>query len=442
MAYELELPGLYIDDVAAVAAAGRPILINRHPGPDETGVPVDASVALELVDTGADGIDRGATQVFVGGELVFQGGGAPEFQAGSSGSAEETADALRLVILPAGQFVSLSVVDVRVVSAVNGGGGQLDETYSFAIEDLVAPRVVAAQATAQRYVRIQFDEPVVVTDPAGFAFEALDVPAVPLAPVEAEASGSVVTVRVDTEMSPDVSYRVTASGVEDGFGNAVAPPYDNAVFTGFRPARPAARRFDLWSMLPKYNRRADLTGDLRRFVACLQDVTDLLLAEVDRFPDIFDFERSPGTFLDLILRDLGNPFAFDLEEIERRRLAAVLVEMYRQKGTAAGIRNAARFFLGLDVTITTFTSTTLILGVSELGVDWELGTDNRWARYAFDVHVDRALTEAERRHLRAIVIFMKPAHTHLAHIVEPAAPMTWDHWVLGESELGETTYLR
>ncbi len=48
--------------------------------------------------------------------------------------------------------------------------------------------------------------------------------------------------------------------------------------------------------------------------------------------------------------------------------------MYRQKGTAAGIRNAIRFVLGIDVeAITPFTGTTIILGESELGVDWELG---------------------------------------------------------------------
>ncbi len=88
-------------------------------------------------------------------------------------------------------------------------------------------------------------------------------------------------------------------------------------------------------------------------------------------------------FLDLILQDLGNPFPFDLYVLGKRRLASVLVEMYRQKGTEAGIENAIRFFLGIDVTaITPFTGTTLVLGESELGVDWELGPSDRFARYA------------------------------------------------------------
>ena len=75
-----------------------------------------------------------------------------------------------------------------------------------------------------------------------------------------------------------------------------------------QPHHPAGRRFDLWSMLPKHNRRADATGDLQRFISCLQTVTDELLADVDSFTDIIDLERAPEEFVDSILMDLGNPF--------------------------------------------------------------------------------------------------------------------------------------
>ena len=63
-------------------------------------------------------------------------------------------------------------------------------------------------------------------------------------------------------MTPDVLHEVVAVGVTDLLGNAVLGPYDRASFTGFRPARPLTRRFDLWRMLPKHNRRDDHTGDL------------------------------------------------------------------------------------------------------------------------------------------------------------------------------------
>ena len=96
-----ELPALLVDAVASVAALDRPVLVNRDPGPDELAVPIDASVALELVDPGPDGIDRAATRVWVDGAPAFVGGGAPEVQPGFDGSdagVVQTADTLRVVL--------------------------------------------------------------------------------------------------------------------------------------------------------------------------------------------------------------------------------------------------------------------------------------------------------------------------------------------------------
>ena len=441
----VELPGLYVDGVAATVAVERPTLVNRDPGPGETGVPLEWFVALEVLDAGPDGVDRAATQIWLDGVLAFDGSVVPEVQPGFDGpraEVVETADTLRVVLDPAAPFASEATVTVRVVSQTNGGAHLLDETYPFVAEDRTAPRVVSAQATGPRTLQIGFDEDVLVAAPAGFAVLPIELPAVTPTPISATAEGPVVSLLLDTEMTPDVAYQVTVVGVTDLHGNPVLPPDDTAVFAGFRPARPVRRRFDLWTMLPRHNRRTDATRDLRRFIACLQEVADLLLAEVDRYPDIFDFERAPEDFLDLILRDLGNPFPFDLDELGKRRLASVLVEMYRQKGTAVGIENAIRFFLGIDITaITAFAGTTLVLGESELGVDWELGPSSRFARYAFNVEVDVPLSDTERRQIRTIVDYLKPAHTHFVDLIEPGLPPTFDHWELGVSELGWTADL-
>ncbi len=124
----------------------------------------------------------------------------------------------------------------------------------------------------------------------------------------------------------------------------------------------------------------------------------------------------------------------------KRRLASVLVEMYRQKGTAKGIQNAIRFFLGIDISaITPFNADTLVLGESELGVDWVLGPSDRFARYAFNVEVARILADtrapAAPRHRR-----VPQARAHpLRGPRRAAAAGPADHWELGLSELGETT---
>ncbi|MFP2895065.1 phage tail protein [Corallococcus sp. 4LFB] len=362
--------------------------------------------------------------------------------AGPLAAATQTADTLRVVLHPAVPLASQATVSVHVISATAGGAHLLDETYTFTVEDRTAPRLVGAQAVGPKSVRLAFYESVRVPPSACFTLTPRGAPAVPVVVTEAAADGLLVHFALDTELTPDVVYEVRVEGVTDAHGNLVLAPYHRATFAGFRPARPPSRHFRLWDMLPRHNRRDDVTGDLHRFVSCLQEVTDLLLSDLDAFPDVFDLERAPEAFLDAILQDLGNPFAFELDVLARRRLAAILVHMYQQKGTALGLRNAIRFFLGIEVrAISPFASDTLVLGESELGVDWVLGPSERFARYAFNVEVDRLLTLSERQRLRALVEYLKPAHTHFVDMVEPLPPILPEHWELGLSELGETTVL-
>lgn len=217
-----------------------------------------------------------------------------------------------------------------------------------------------------------------------------------------------------------------------------------------RSRRPTARRSSpvssrrgraaacsTYRFLPELNRREDQTGDLRRFLSCLQEVTDLLLHDIDRFTDFLDPDLAPDPVLDLMLGELGNPFAFDLSVVDKRRLLNVLVAMYREKGTARGITNAIRFFLGLEVQITAYAGEALTLGESLLGEDWVLGPSSSFAALAFEVASPRVLAAEERRRLRQIVDYLKPAHTHFARLVEPVPPEVVDHVELGISELGD-----
>ena len=50
-------------------------------------------------------------------------------------------------------------------------------------------------------------------------------------------------------------------------------------------------------------------------------------------------------------------------------------------------------------------------------------------------------SETERRQLRAIVEYLKPAHTHFVDLIEPAPPPLIAHWELGLSELGVSATL-
>ena len=452
MAIELELPALYVDAVLMDPTPVRPALINRDPEPGETQVPIATHVALDITDVGPDGIDTAATDVYIAGVLAFSGGVfQPGFDTPGSSATNPQPDTLRIVVDPVVPFASLQEVAVRVVTRTVGGAFSLDTTWTFRCEDLTAPRVVGAQARALKRVRVSFDEPVKQLDaeaaddalnPARYTFARLSAPAVDAQPVAVEpVTDSAVDVLTDTELTPGGSYRVTVAGVEDLFGNVVVAPDDRADFAGFVPPRPLRRRFGLYQLLPAMNRREDETGDLRRFLLCLQEVTDLLVHDVDGFTDVIDPDLAAELFLDLMLLDLGNPFPFDLSLVDKRRLLNVLVAIYREKGTAVGIKNAIRFFLGLEVDVVAYSGEALVLGESLLGEDWILGPAGSFAAYSFEVVVPRALAAEERRRLRAIVDYMKPAHTHLARIVEPEIPEIIDHLELGLSELGETWVL-
>jgi len=300
----------------------------------------------------------------------------------------------------------------------------------------MATKLLAASAASSTEVRLAFDVPVEITSGAMATFTAQTAPAVPISANTWTADGSVIAVTVQPAMTPTALYEVQVAGLVDAAGELVAPPHDRTMFTGFAPAGPATRRFDLWSMLPGHARRDDATEDLRRFVACLQEVTDLLQTGIDRWPDIFDVERAPESFVDAILLDLGNPFEFLLDVGAKRRLASSLVQMYRLKGTATGVERALRFFLAIETRCVAFNAETLTLGESRLGLDWILGPSTRWALYAFDLEVNRVLTDEERRQVRAVVNLMRPGHTHFVAIVEPSAPQPDDRWVLGVDELG------
>ena len=449
---EVELPAFYVDAVLLDPTPTRPAVLNRDPEPNEVEVPIGTSVAFEVTDVGADGIDVTATGVFVAGMLAFAGGAfQPGFDGPGSTMAAPQADTLRLVIAPSTPFASLGHIVVRVVTQTVGGAFVLDTAWAFDCEDLTAPRVVAAQARELQRVRVSFDERVkqaAATDaddalnPANYTLTRLSAPAVDVRVVQVQSTTtSAVELLTDLVLTPGATYRVDITGVVDGFGNPVAAPDNTASFTGFQPPRPANRTFELYNLLPELNRREDDTGDLRRFLACLQEVTSLLLADIDAFTDILDPDIAPEWALDLMLGELGSPFPFELSVTDKRRLLNVLVAIYREKGTSAGITNAIRFFLGLEVTIGSYMGEALVLGESLLGVDWVLGPSGAFSAYAFEVIAPRSLETEERRRLRQIVNYMKPAHTHFLRLVEPVVPEVVDHLELGLSELGENWLL-
>lgn len=451
-AWDVELPAAYVDGVVEDTDATRPLLANRFPEPDEVAAPRGAVISFDVFETGGSSVSLAATKAWVDGVLAFDGG---TFQTGFTGpsSAHSTpfSDVLRVAIDATADFPSESTKTVRVVSATVDGAA-LDVTWEFVVEDYEPPTIDAVDAISGRVVRVRFSEAMTVgtltteggpLNPATWELVATTVPAVvPDVSSIAEVDSSTFDVTFSDDLTPGAGYTLFAEGALDASGNELDLPA--AAFLGFSPPAPEGRDFDLWTLaIPYFNRAEDAaTGDLRRFVACLQDPVNVLLGSVDRFVEVLDPDRAPEEFVDAMLLDLGNPFDFELSLVDKRRLAQLLVAIYQQKGTEPGIAGVVRLFLGIDVAVDAYNGDDAMeLGDAELGEDFELGPGTSALRYSFTVVVPRVLEDSERAMLVEIVEYMKPAHTHFVALVEPEVPVILDHLELGYSELGDTWVL-
>lgn len=440
---ELEIPTFYLDDITLDDAPPLLLIANRNPIDGEVGASRNATIQFDVIETGTGEVDLGNTTIYVNGVLAF------------SFLTDEPGYTTAYYNVAAGHwhfgvtvpytFDSEAEVEVRVITTDQAATTTIDETWSFIVEDYAPPRVISAVALNHKVVRVTWDEELLAVDaagendalnPANWSFDFLTALAVPVTAVSVDQfAPSVFDITTNIELTQGATYRVTAANIADTDDNIVIAPYDNAEFVAYECR--VERTFDLWKMLPRLNRDEDTTRDLFKFISVLQEPIDLLLCDIDRWTDILDVDRAAERYLDQMLITLGNPFEFDLDVVQKRKLVRVLVEIYQLKGTAVGLINAIRFFLGIESTIEAWSADGWELGVDELGVDSILGPGTLRERYSFIVVVPDFLTAAQRTTIVALAEYMKPAHTHLAAIVEPTIPDVIDHLELGLSELAD-----
>jgi phage tail-like protein len=315
--------------------------------------------------------------------------------------------------------------------------------------------VTSAQARELRLVRVVFSGAVTQSDataagdalnPANWTIAATAAPGglIPTAAVTvvsvATVSTTTVDLTTDTDMSPGRPYRVTAANIT----GLVAPVFAN--FSAFVPAAPAGRAFEVAKMLPRKNWAEDDSGDLARFVGCLQDMLTILLATVDRWTDIIDPERAFERFVDLMLVDMGNPFRFaDLSLVDKRRLLLSLITIYQLKGTTVGIRSAINFFTGLDVDIIAFggtqnmhlgpfkgttpppEGTQPISALGPTGTTWIIGSDGSSCQLSLKIGIPFAssgwaATPEQLLRVMTVAQYMKPANMILQTVRCPRLP--------------------
>lgn len=451
--YEAEMPGVYLDAIGESVDAGPVVLTDALPDPGHLAAHRVGPMRLGLSDirAGATGVDPNTVWVFLNGVPIILNGASggnvylqtPVVLFGNQ---------LRLEWNMATPLGSSTAYELSYYGDTYDGVHFVG-SYTFTTRDETVPEVVAAEATGLRVVRVAFSEQMTMSEEdttasalyvGNYTLEAQGAPAFVPTPISTRiVSSSVVEVTFSAELSPGIAYRIIVGPATDLVGNVLSAPTNQASFNAVYPAQPPGRRFELFDWFPDLNKREDFegTGDLAKFASCLQEIVVLLLADIDRWTDILDPDLAPEAMLDGMLRDLGNPFAFDLTESDKRRLVQLLVPLYRQKGTNPGIQNALRFFLGVEATIEQYLASGFELGEAELGTTgdlaWELGPGTIAATYSFDIRVEVFLTDEQRRQLRQIVDYMKPAWTHFVTLREPEVPLVVDHLELGLSELDE-----
>jgi phage tail-like protein len=272
------------------------------------------------------------------------------------------------------------------------------------------------------------------------------VPAV--ADVQA-VDGSSVLVTFEQDFTPGIPYTLHVENVTDAVGNLITPNPSTADFFGYSPEVPAKRQFSLYTnMFAGFMRQQDEAQDftLKKVCAILEEPLFQILADMDEYTLAKNPSTAPIRVVDALLETYGGTFAFlGLSEADRRVLLEVLVDLWRLRGTEAGIVAALRLFFGFtSTTFEYYWGTHWLLGStdkSELGVTTVLNSSILRDRFSFLITVDRALSATERGQVVRVVEMMKTGHTHLIGVLEPAIPFVPDHWQLPWSELGIDTLL-
>lgn len=448
----MRLPSIQLDAIVESASVGVDRLIaNRNPQPDEVQVGLRRAIEFDHITLAGVAPSGNDFVISVAGGVVFDG---VEFLHGWTGYDDGDSDSAipgvrHFVLYPPIDYVNGDRVVVLV--AVQGDA---PVTWSFVAHDYAAPLIIEALAIDAMRVRVSFGEPVSMVsaaiesdalNPASYVIERSTRPAATPQVVSVERlSDSSVVLTTSFELTFGAGYMLVVSEVGDEFGNRITPPNNVFEFVGFLPPWPAGRRFLLHDFVPAYTLAADSSGDLRLFLGCLQDSVNVLLYAIDRWAEILDPDLAPESFLDAMLEDLGNPFAFELDVTDKRKLAKLLVRIYQLKGTQKGIRDVVRFFLGIEVTIETFNGVGWRLGYDRLSSEMNVAAPNpiiigagSRATYSFRVRTEQILTADQRARIHTIATYMKGAAEHLVG-VRDGSPVVIppEYWTLGITSLG------
>jgi len=111
---------------------------------------------------------------------------------------------------------------------------------------------------------------------------------------------------------------------------------------------------DVYRFLIKPLRDADDSGILEGYVGGVQEAFEQTQSDQGSLLQLFDLDTCPAWALDYLLWAVGwstpvKHIVADLTEAQKRKVLRLSAQLWKQKGTPTGIKNAVRLFTGRDV---------------------------------------------------------------------------------------------
>ncbi len=166
---------------------------------------------------------------------------------------------------------------------------------------------------------------------------------------------------------------------------------------------------------------------LQRFLLISQHLTSGIEERLEYLHEFFDPRITPEKYLPWLASWLAMPLLEGWDEEKRREIIQRTPELYRLRGTAAGLKLALRLFADVKVEIHEgdWPYPGLVIGRSStIGCDTVLSPPV-FISQCFTVELPDKKTEISRERLRtvqALVETEKPAHAHYALVFEETEP--------------------
>jgi len=167
---------------------------------------------------------------------------------------------------------------------------------------------------------------------------------------------------------------------------------------------------------------------LQRFLLISQHLTSGIEERLEYLHEFFDPSITPEKYLPWLASWLAMPLLEGWDEEKRREIIQRTPELYRLRGTAAGLKLALRLFADVKVEIHEgdWPYPGLVIGRSStIGHDTVLSPPV-FISQCFTVELPDKKTEISRERLRtvqALVETEKPAHAHYALVFEESEPV-------------------